>query len=234
MRGKINIQGTINNKLQRKQMLYFHEVDLIDTSTIQWNKLQFKKNNNSYKMLINICYFVIHSLLLSSEKGGYTLASFLDDQAMSRLYEKFVLEYYRFHHSILKPSASQISWNIDDGVIDFLPIMQTDITLKKDDNILIIDTKYYSHTMQVRKEYHSRTLHSNNLYQIFTYVKNKDVENTGNVSGMLLYAKTNEDISPDCDFEMSGNKISVKTLDLNTDFAHIPPTGWECGGVAGD
>ena len=74
---------------------------------------------------------------------------------------------------------------------------------------------------QFQERYDSHTIHSNNLYQIFAYVKNKDVQNTGNVSGMLLYAKTDEDISPDCTFEMSGNKISVKTLDLNTDFKHI-------------
>ena len=38
---------------------------------------------------------------------------------------------------------------------------------------------------------------------------------------MLLYAKTNETITPDCDFHMHGNEISVKTLDLNIAFAEI-------------
>ena len=68
---------------------------------------------------------------------------------------------------------------------------------------------------------HSYTLHSNNLYQIFTYVKNHDRKNTGNVSGMLLYAKTQESITPDCVFPMGGNQISVKTLDLNLPFSSI-------------
>ncbi len=112
-----------------------------------------------------------------------------------------------------------MAWNLDDGVIDFLPVMQTDITLRKGEKVLIIDTKYYTHTLQV--QYNSKTLHSNNLYQIFTYVKNRDVGNTGNVAGMLLYAKTEETITPDCDFQMSGNKISVKTLDLNIAFVDI-------------
>ena len=35
---------------------------------------------------------------------------------------------------------------------------------------------------------------------------------------MLLYAKTEEAITPDCSYVMSGNKISVKTLDLNKEF----------------
>jgi 5-methylcytosine-specific restriction enzyme subunit McrC len=59
------------------------------------------------------------------------------------------------------------------------------------------------------------------MYQIFTYVKNMDAANSGNVSGLLLYAKTDEEIVPDSDFIISGNRISVKTLDLNTDFSNI-------------
>lgn len=262
MRGKLDIHGTIDNKLQRKQklsceydelsennvfnqilktaaiillrqstvsaerrialkkiMLFFGDVDMIDPSCIKWNMLRYQRNNQSYKMLLNICYFVLDGLLLSMEKGKFKMATFLDEQHMSRLYEKFVLEYYRYHHSYLRPAVSQVAWNLDDGVIDFLPIMKTDITLRYRDKILIIDTKYYAHTMQV--QYDSRTLHSNNLYQIFTYVKNQDVGNTGNVAGMLLYAKTEETITPDCDFKMSGNKISVKTLDLNIAFNDI-------------
>ena len=78
-----------------------------------------------------------------------------------------------------------------------LPKMQTDIMLSQRNNILIIDAKYYSHMTQ--QQYGTNTLHSNNLYQIFTYVKNKefelkDCEHT--VSGMLLYAQTDENIIP--------------------------------------
>lgn len=65
------------------------------------------------------------------------------------------------------------------------------------------------------------TIHSGNMYQIFTYVKNQDVENNGRVSGMLLYAKTEEAITPDCSFVIGGNKISVKTVDLNKEFKLI-------------
>ena len=85
-----------------------------------------------------------------------------------------------------------------------------------------IDAKYYTHTTQTHFDVH--TLHSGNVYQIFTYVKNKDAE-FGNrphtVSGMLLYAATDEAIQPDNSYQMSGNRISVQTLDLNQDFSKI-------------
>ena len=38
---------------------------------------------------------------------------------------------------------------------------------------------------------------------------------------MLLYAKTDEAIQPDNTYMMSGNKISVKTLDLYCEFSEI-------------
>ena len=103
-----------------------------------------------------------------------------------------------------------------------LPVMQSDIMLSRGNRTLIIDAKYYAHNMQTQYDVH--TLHSGNLYQIFTYVKNKDAEygeKPHDVSGMLLYAKTDEQIQPDHVYQMSGNRISVRTLDLNCDFAKI-------------
>ncbi|NSW89452.1 MAG: hypothetical protein HPY74_02020 [Firmicutes bacterium] len=112
----------------------------------------------------------------------------------------------------INASPAYIDWDVDDGVIEFLPTMKSDITLRYKGKTLIIDTKYYEHTMQANSFYNSRTLHSHNMYQIFTYVKNMDTANSGNVSGVLLYAKTDEEIVPDNDYMMNGNRISVKTL----------------------
>ena len=84
---------------------------------------------------------------------------------------------------------------------------------------LIIDAKYYSKTLQTN--FNKETFHSHNMYQIFTYVKNQDVNNTCLVSGMLLYAKSDVDLTGNYDYLMGGNMISVRTLDLNQDFAII-------------
>ena len=181
--------------------------------------------NWPYRMLISVCYLVIKGLLQTNSDGSTKLMDFLDEQRMCRLYEKFILEYYRREFPELHASASQIPWALDDGFNDMLPVMQSDITLSKDGKVLIIDAKYYSHTTQMQYDVH--TLHSGNLYQIFTYVKNKEAELSGTdytapkVSGMLLYAKTDEQVQPDHIYHMSGNKISVRTLDLNQDFSEI-------------
>ena len=66
-----------------------------------------------------------------------------------------------------------------------------------------------------------RMLDSANLYQIYTYVKNEDKARTGNVSGMLLYAKTNEEIQPWLSVPIGGNVIGARSLDLNRSFSEI-------------
>ena len=208
-------------KALRKLMIYFADVDVLDVHTINWN-IRYDRNNQTYRMLVSICYLVVKGLLQTNTDGSTRLMDFIDEQRMCRLYEKFILEYYRKEHPDITARASQIPWQLDDGFSDMLPIMQSDITLSKGNRTLIIDAKYYAHNTQTQYDVH--TLHSGNLYQIFTYVKNKDAEYGDaphEVSGMLLYAMTDEQIQPDHVYHMSGNKISVRTLDLNCDFIAI-------------
>lgn len=211
-----------NKKTLRKILLYFGNVTDIDPCHVSWSAVSYHRNNATYKMLINICWLVIKGLLLTTDDGKYKMAQFLDDQQMHRLYEKFVLGYYKKEYPQFSTSASYIDWNIgDDDSKMFLPLMKSDITITYGLKTLIIDTKYYGHTMQSNAMFNSTTLISGNLYQIFTYVKNKDMANTGNVSGVLLYAKTDEAITPDNDYLMGGNRISVKTLDLSGNWGDI-------------
>lgn len=205
----------------RKLMVFFADVNEIDLHAINW-KINFNRNNQTYRMLISVCYLVVKGLLQTQSDGTTKLMNFLDEQRMCRLYEKFILEYYHKHYPKLNANAAQIPWQLDDDMDDMLPVMQSDIMLSRKNRTLIIDAKYYGHTTQ--QQYGKHTLHSGNLYQIFTYVKNKEKElenKTHEVSGMLLYAKTDEDIYPDHIYHMSGNKISVRTLDLSGDFDRI-------------
>ena len=205
----------------RKLMVYFNDVEPIDLYTVNWN-IQYNRNNQTYRLLISICYLVVKGLLQTNTDGSTRLMDFVDEQRMCRLYEKFILEYYRKEYPEITANASQIPWQLDDGVGTMLPVMQTDIMLTYKEKVLIIDAKYYAHTTQSRFDTH--TLHSSNLYQLFTYVKNKEVElatQPHEVSGMLLYAKTDETVLPNNSYMMSGNRISVKTLDLDCDFSQI-------------
>ena len=85
---------------------------------------------------------------------------------------------------------------------------------------LIIDTKYYTQSMQ---GYMGRTNIINaNLYQINSYVIHEDKDHTGNVDGMLLYAKTQEEVVPNGQMKLSDvNIIYFRNLDLDQNFGNI-------------
>ena len=205
----------------RKVLVFLGEVEPLDLYHINWG-VKYNRNNQSYRMLISICYLVVKGLLQTQKDGSMRLMDFLDEQRMCRLYEKFILEYYRKEHPGIKANASQIPWQLDDGFDEMLPVLQTDIMLTCQEKVLIIDAKYYAETTQQR--FDARTVHSGNLNQIFTYVKNKEAELSGKnheVSGMLLYARTDEDVVPNHEYRMSGNRIAVRTLDLSGDFESI-------------
>lgn len=210
-------------KSLKKLMVFFADVRDIDLHTVDWN-MRYDRNNRTYRMLMAVCWLVVKGLLQTQSDGSVRMMDFFDEQRMSRLYEKFILEYYRREHPKLRASAPHIDWVLDDNFSHGLPKMRSDIMLSARGRVLIIDAKYYTSTMQ--SNFDKRTVHSGNLYQIFAYVKNKQIaferaEESVEVSGMLLYAATDEDIQPDATYRMSGNRISATTLDLDRPFLEI-------------
>lgn len=225
------------DKTRRKELrgllVYFADVADTDLMHVDWH-LRFNRNSQAYRMLMNVCWLVAEGLLQTQNSGSVRLADFLDEQRMSRLYEKFILEYYRREHPELRAEAPYIKWALDDGphgtcvadgandALDMLPAMHSDVMLSQGGNMLIIDAKYYAHAIQ--RHFDKRTYHSGNLYQIFTYVKNKEAELAGTehtVSGLLLYAGTDEEAQPSGTYLMSGNRIGVRTLNLDQPFETI-------------
>ena len=209
----------------RKLLIFFDEVNVLDTHGINWD-IQYDRNNQTYRMIIAICQLVIKGLLQTTADGSTRIMDYADDQTMAKLYEKFILGYFQREHPDIKAYSPQIAWQVTDGYRTLLPTMQSDIVIsnKRTRKTLIIDAKFYSHNMQMKAPYMTQTLHSGNLYQIFTYVKNWNTAPDETVSGMLLYARTDDAVQPDNDYQMSGNQISVKTLDLNNDFSVIANT----------
>lgn len=205
----------------RSLLLFFSNVSDCDFKSTRWNSLKYDRNSSTYRMLHHFCYFVVRLLLLTTETGPYKTKNF-DEELMSRLFEKFVLSYYRRHYPQYSARSAKVEWNIDveESTLSLIPEMRTDIMLTFPKRTLIIDTKYYGQSMQIYMD--KVTIHSNNLYQINSYVLHEDKTHFGNVDGMLLYARTQEAISPDGQMKLNdGNMIYFRNLDLNQDFGNI-------------
>ena len=266
LKGRLNIYGTIYNRIQRKQLLdceydelsennllnrilkstvflllgskdvkkdrkiqlykilpFFSTVEEINLSYVKWKQLRYQRNNNNYEMLMYICRFILSESIMSND-GNKQMTAF-NVSKLEELFEAFVLQYYKRHYDkeLVPSGQSHINWNVTNrnvADISFLPNMKSDIKLTYLDQTTIIDTKCYTYMTQVNNAFGNgkHTIVSENLYQIFSYVKNEDVNNTGNVSGMLLYAKTIDEIIPSLDAKIGGNRFVVRTLDLNQEF----------------
>ena len=197
----------------RKLLIFFDEVSVMDKHDIVWN-LQYDRNNQTYRMLIELCRLIMKGLLQTNTDGTTRIMDYLDEQTMPKLYEKFILGYYKREHPELKAYSPQIEWQLDNDVKTMLPTMQSDIVIKNKitKRTLIIDAKYYAHNTQMKAPYMTQTIHS---------AKNWAAEPDEMVSGMLLYARTEDALQPGNDYRMSGNQISVRTLDLFCDFSKI-------------
>lgn len=214
-----NDRVKVQQKKKLKQLLmYFGDVNEIRMKAVEWSQLNYHRNNQTYRMLMNICYLIWEGLIVNEDKGKYEFINFIKDKQMAKLFEKFVYEFYRLECPEIKTNYQQkINWITDDGYIDLLPSMNTDISLTKKHHRLIIDTKFYFGALQKNYLSENRTLISGNMYQIFTYVKNSDF--SGKVSGMLLYPTVEYDLNQN--YKLSGNDIFIRTIDLNKDFSEI-------------
>ena len=219
--------GKIKDKLKIKRLknnlIFLSDVDILDKNAINWRLIKYTKNNKAYTFIINISNLIIDGLLMNKDDGTIEFKNYVNDKEMHALYEKFILEYYRFHYKNLHASVPQVEWNIDKNnpMLKLLPKMQTDIALYCKDRILIIDAKFYNNIYQNNPLFDKNTFKSNNLYQIYTYVKNHDKNKTGKVFGMLLYAKTDYNDEQWADYDMDGNKIIISNLDLSDTFDKV-------------
>lgn len=209
--------GPARKDALRRLLPYLDAVTLVTPASIRWNNLSYHRATANYRLLLGVCELIVRGLLPSQETGPSRLKSWLSDEAMSSLYERFLREYYAKHHPELSPAASAVAWDYDKSAAvgaDLLPAMRTDVTLRLGGRTLIIDAKYYGQSMQVGM-WGKATVHSANLYQVLAYAKNADVGQDGSVSGLLLYARTEASEQPDLDVVIQGNRIGARTLDLN-------------------
>lgn len=198
-------------------------IDTICPTSINWGGLlcRHHNKNSEYTMLLTLSRFVITSQLQTTVAGENKTISIQDftHKELAAIYENFVLAYYKRHFPELNPHAPRIAWDMTESTApEYLHDMHTDIVLSNGQSTLIIDTKFYSKPLT--QHYNKTILPPGNVYQIFTYVMNM-AATTPNVSGMLLYAKTEDNAPPAQAHTICNHKIEIATLDLNQDFETI-------------
>lgn len=218
------LDADLRNKLM-KLRLYFEDVQDITFSKGLFSALRYNRNNYQYPMLINISKLIYQGLITNEVDDEIAFSDFVRDKQMSKLYEKFVLNFFRMHldETIYNVHAPKLKWNLDEEISEedlaLLPEMRTDIVIenKVKNTQLIIDTKYYAQTLVSSNWTDIEKVRTGHLFQILAYVNNSDF--IGNVRGMLLYPTIEKEIN--ANFPIGGKIIGIRTLNLDTEWKEI-------------
>jgi 5-methylcytosine-specific restriction enzyme subunit McrC len=194
----------------------------IEVSRLAFRRVQLHGNNRFYSFLMSICELVSNSLLISENTGRHEFRDFIRDKRMAKLFETFVLNLLRIEGREWDVRRERISWiGVDDKQAenDYLPKMETDITVRSDRSTVVIDTKYYGEMFSGR--YDSEKFHSAHIYQVFAYLKNLEAKSgqDSRARGMLLYPRVHRDV---CEhFQLHGHDMWVCTIDLTQEWRLI-------------
>jgi len=199
-------------------------IDLIEINASLFRKIRLNRNNRFYGFVMNVCEIIFDSTFPSEEKGRYSFSDFTrDDGKMNQLFEAFIRNFYRIEQRRFKIVKKEtIRWQFeyaDTESFQFLPLMETDITLENDSEKIIIDAKYYRETMAVN--YDKERIKSTNLYQLFSYLLNQEDSTlkTKTATGILLYPTIETDY--DLNFKYLGHTIQIRTINLNSNWKSI-------------
>lgn len=221
-----NIDGELKNKLIILSR-YFIKIKDIKINNNTFKSLKYHRNNIHYKFIINICKLVYNNLILDknyNENSGRFYIDKNEKKTMHRIYEKFVLNYYKINYQNFTVKSQPIKWQIKNDNFNFIPNMKTDITIYNKEKCLIIDTKYYKEILQEHKS--KKMIRPSHIYQIYAYINNIKFKGNKNIKGILLYAGTNEIINKNYqkekfDYKIQDKYFSVRILDLNKEWENI-------------
>lgn len=190
-------------------------VQSIQLRSEHFRRIQLHRNNRIYAFLLHVCEF-IHEHWLPEESGGpRRFRDFIRD-GLPGLFEKFVFNFYQRE---LGPqwhvSSSVIQWDMSQFNLEarrFVPSMKTDLCIHGPGRAIILDTKFYSSALK-QSFYGKPKLPAANLYQLFTYLRQKsDSAGWERAEGVLLYPRTEQIIG--VDFTTHGHRIRALTVDL--------------------
>jgi 5-methylcytosine-specific restriction enzyme subunit McrC len=211
----------------RKQLnTLYRELDGIDCVPLNkslFRKVQLHSNARFYKLLLSICELVTDSLMIDQNDGSYRFRDFLrDERRMARVYEEFLMNFYRTERPDLSVRKEKITWASAGTEVEnlaYLPSMETDISIRGLDQTLIIDAKYYKDTLT--NYFDTERVHSTNLYQLFAYLKNLEARGgqDSRSEGMLLYPVVNKHIR--LEYQLHGHRVRICTVDLNRHWSEI-------------
>lgn len=180
-----------------------------------FRQVQLDRNRRYYRFLLSVCRLIRAQILVDESSGEARFTDFTEHQ-MARLYEDFVIGFYRRESRYsVNAGGRGIRWE-QSGTPEkhrsLLPGMEADVILESADRRIILDAKFYGRTLNER--FGASKLHSRNLYQLLAYLGNREATEAKGPrhDGILLYPTVQEHL--DVEVRLQGFRIRARTIDL--------------------
>lgn len=221
---RLSNTGGLRDDLRKRVGVLHRDLRGITETTLNaraFRAVQLHANNRFYRFLLNVCEFIHGACLPDPEGGGYQFRDLIrDERAMALVFQNFLFHFIRLELPQWSVGREHIQWHgveAQDEARALLPRMETDISIQRGNEHLIIDAKYYQNTLNER--HGTQKLHPDNLFQMWAYLTNAQRAPDVNLSGMLVYPRVDQTLR--CRYSIQGRALTIATIDLAQPWENI-------------
>ncbi|HET9909578.1 MAG TPA: hypothetical protein VFQ23_23220, partial [Anaerolineales bacterium] len=198
-------------------------IDLIELTSDLIHRQQLGRNDNDYRLMLEICWLILQRQMPTELAGEHPLPV-LDRDALvlHHIYERFVANFYRAHlNGWGVAPQKRLEWH-EKNTNPYLPSMIPDVVLQERSSgeLIILDTKFTAHSL-TPNPWGKEIFDSSHLYQLYAYLKSQAhlSEAHRNASGILLYPVVHKNFSEK--IELPDHLMRVESVDLSLPWSDI-------------
>lgn len=210
---RIYYTENIDRKRVGRLMLHFSNVDLIKLTHYKWKSVQYNRLTKHYQFPLGLGKIIYEHSIPAEDNEKFIFHHIMEnEETMSTLFEKFILNYYDYHYDY-EVKSRRYNWEllpIEESNWSLIPRMETDIQIMTDNEQIVIDAKYYRSAFV--KSYGKERFRSSHMYQLKTYM-DKIKESSPKVRGILIYPSNGYDFYEQYKMK-DGSIIAFKTINL--------------------
>lgn len=220
---RADVDSTVAWKL-RQVARRFPPVSAIEPTPSLFRRVHLHRHNASYRFLLNLCELILGHLLPEGSTGMFRFHDFrANAQEMGLLFQEFVRNFLTREQRHFGVTAETVPWDAtaeDPSQLQWLPRMQTDVSLVAPGRKVVIEVKYPANLFQTAYGGNPK-LHSSHLYQLLSYLKNLEARGGAHATatGVLLYASAGQRL--DLHYQIGRHGVLVRAVDLSRHWQEI-------------
>ena len=191
-------------------------IDLIELTPDLIHRQQLGRNDNDYRLMLEVCWLILQRQMPTESTGQHTLPALDRDALMLHsIYERFVANFYRIHlDGWMVTPQKRLEWH-EKYSNPYLPSMVPDLVLQEQSTgqLILLDTKFTANSL-VQNQWGKKIYDSAHLYQLYAYLKSQEQvsDSHRNAIGILLYPAIHNKFSEK--IELQDHVMRVEGVDL--------------------